>query len=859
MSLLDDNTPIERGARIFAEVRSTPLPFILLSFNWGAYLLAVLIAFFIDGGISETEEWRIFTVGWLTIPLTSLAIALFMVEIKRAYYAAIDAFYPLLLTANALAWAVYFAYHFPPPWLYKYEITPQSLQPLVWLVPLVNLLALVVLNRCRILLAAHSLNRLYTLLPLAALYVGVNFSGFQISDPASMHIPWPIVEANRVETTSTQLKVTAGSEIAYYERYPLSTKITAKVSGTLQASLPWHQLADAKLTAWHAEEGEWIEANSVFVEFESEFLHTEVIARVPILLTKKGYAVGEEAEPGRAIGWHYSETAATESNAGILYAALALALVSLLSRRLKALFALPFSSIVVDGIVILAILLLVFDLGYAYDAHHFNFFLGPVNDVLRGKTLLIDINCQYGVGVIYFVAAIFKLAPIPLNYQGFSLLLSTLLVLQYTLFYLLMRRIFSSQFFAVAALVLIVGANYYSQLEATLPSTGPLRFGLTYALLALFVIRANARPQRRIQIAIYALVGLSSVWSFEAFTYTIATYLCSEFYALLWNPSEAKHKLHRLVLLIGGPAIAIASSHLLVALFTYGRAGAWPEWSYYFDYIALYSVGEFGTLTVEAWRPWALYIAVYFLSLLLLLHKALFARSSDAEPFAFIAGLTGFGIVQFTYFLGRSHLNNLYHICIPLIVIATYWLLAMQRNPRVPRGFARATTYCFCVIAFVLLAKTGPDFAVKWPRSPLHELLVRDSNGPSPWSVSPSQPEVSDALTLIERYAANKERIALFLSPEPTTETFMLSQKTHVFPLSNPQQDELLPAAHLRAQQFDHGLQEGDYFFITRNSNSLSTIQSEVIDVILSQLNGYYADSTQRVYAIRLLAPRTTP
>ena len=30
------------------------------------------------------------------------------------------------------------------------------------------------------------------------------------------------------------------------------------------------------------------------------------------------------------------------------------------------------------------------------------------------------------------------------------------------------------------------------------------------------------------------------------------------------------------------------------------------------------SVDEFGTLTIEAWRPWALFIAVYFLSLLLL-------------------------------------------------------------------------------------------------------------------------------------------------------------------------------------------------------------------------------------------------
>ena len=114
---------------------------VLFAFNWGGYFFVVLIAFFMEGGISENEEWRIFILGWLVIPLASVAAVLLIAHLKCAYYADTEPFYPLLLAGNSLLWVVYFAYHFPPPWIYKYDIAPESLNGLVGLLPLVNLLA----------------------------------------------------------------------------------------------------------------------------------------------------------------------------------------------------------------------------------------------------------------------------------------------------------------------------------------------------------------------------------------------------------------------------------------------------------------------------------------------------------------------------------------------------------------------------------------------------------------------------------------------------------------------------------------------------------------------------------------------
>ena len=91
-----------------AEVRAAPLPFVLLSFTYGAYFLASLIAAFAEGGISESEEWRIFIFGWAIIPPLAVGATLLIAGLKRARYSAIEPFYPLLLAANALTWAIFF-------------------------------------------------------------------------------------------------------------------------------------------------------------------------------------------------------------------------------------------------------------------------------------------------------------------------------------------------------------------------------------------------------------------------------------------------------------------------------------------------------------------------------------------------------------------------------------------------------------------------------------------------------------------------------------------------------------------------------------------------------------------------------
>ena len=262
-----------------------------------------------EGGISENEEWRIFILGWLVIPLASVAAVLLIAYLKRAYYADTEPFYPLLLAANSLLWVVYFAYHFPPPWIYKYDIAPESLNGLVGLLPLVNLLALSVLKLGKISLYKRIIAVLYALLPIAALYVGINFSGFQIGEPNWLLMTWPVINPQEGENGPQLYELKEGETLFSNEGYPLSIEVTAKLSATLQVPLPWFLLKRSKLTVWHVEEGEWIQPDRVLVEFESEFLHTKVSTRVPIRLVQKGYHPGDRGTEAIARGEMQLESA----------------------------------------------------------------------------------------------------------------------------------------------------------------------------------------------------------------------------------------------------------------------------------------------------------------------------------------------------------------------------------------------------------------------------------------------------------------------------------------------------------------------------------------------------------------------
>ena len=843
------------GATWFQPRDDEKLPLLLLGMCYGLYSFLLLLGFHLPEGISEAEEWRIYVLGWLLVPGLAIGMVLATWQLRQRCFAEVAGFYPVLLSFNSLFWAAGFGYFFYANLDQNlYDSGPVAVVAILLCYPLGVLLVLKNMQRLSRMQGLSA--RGYLLPPLAALLVGVfSFSEIKFSSLERVELPWPMVTAGtpQGEVVERGVSLKKGALILRAQNPRLAVQVLAARDGVLKAPLPWEVLEGAAITAWLVPEGKAYKADQPLLTLANQEVEAVISSPSPGVLDRIYAPVGARVKAEYPL---YTVASESGEAGAFLFAVFLATLLACGSLLHPALCALQFSRRVawaLDGAVVAAIALVVINPEFSFDITHYNFYLGPVNDLLHGKSLLADINCQYGVLVIYFLALVFKTGLLPFSYQGLAALIGLLQVVQYSLIYLLLRRLLSTQVFAALALGLILLVSFFSQLElAALPSIGPLRFGLVFLLLSLPLVR-TWRPQLGpvARIAAHAVVGVASAWSVEVFVYVLATHLGTITWAQL-PASGPVDLLRKLVRELRWTLAGIGVVHLVVALDILVRAGQWPRWSHYRDYLALYSVGEFGTLPIDPWTPWALIISVYFVSVLLLVYLGIRPAPRPQLPeLGVVAGLTTFGLAQFTYYLGRSHPNNLYHVCIPSLVLAAYWLCAMVRSREaLPVHFWRPATYAIYCLGMLQVVLGVPFLVDQWSRTTAHALASGRSI--ALWSSEPTDPQVSEAVALIGKYMNTADRIPLFIVPNLTTETLIRTGKVNLFPMSNPEQDELLVSASARALRFAHGLRSGDLLLMSKDQWELHTLQRQIIKKLNQEFTFLQEDTTESITVVRL-------
>ena len=474
-----------------------------------------------------------------------------------------------------------------------------------------------------------------------------------------------------------------------------------------------------------------------------------------------------------------------------------------------------------DVLVLVAIAVVLFDAAMDADTFHYNFYLGPVAAVRGGRSMLVDVNCQYGVGVIYVIAGIFDLhlASVPATQVGFAVIVSTLAIFQKWLLYGSLRAITKSP--ALSALVvgvMLVSTRFMpGNYPSMYPSTGGVRFLPGFLLVGCFALRVRFPARRSMVFVLEALVvGIASIWSFESFVYVLGAYVASLGY-------EAVHVGHRpdLVALAKArlvPTLAsIAAFHVVLAVYTRVRAGEWPHWSRYFEYIRLYSTQEFGTLPVETFTPWIVLIGAYVVTVIALGYRRVTLKKADLDPaYAVLFAMCGLGFAQFTYYVGRSHMNNQLHCSLPAFFVAGYWfIVAAEDSGKLTEGLRRSFVFCCYGAALYIVLCALPDFSKKWDHSWLGYMIAEKD-----WSAPRPPVKVSDAVSLMQTFAPGRRRVALFSSQDTDVDMLLRAQKTSVWPESYLTQDLLIPEARQRILTTNTGLVPGDVVFVDTGSSA---------------------------------------
>src|SRR3989338_6147244 len=190
-----------------------------------------------------------------------------------------------------------------------------------------------------------------------------------------------------------------------------------------------------------------------------------------------------------------------------------------------------------------------------------------------------------------------------------------------------------------------------------------------------------------------------------------------------------------------------------------------------------------------------------FVSLLILFFRCILKEADGSnDEMVIIAGLTGMSIAQFTYFLGRSHPNNLFHISIPLIVIAACVIVYLSREAsRGTAGFSLSFIYGGFFAMMMLSLNLSPAVFEKLGAR-FYEYSRINKHIQDFFERKPTNAKVAETLYLIDKYVKMDNRIAVFTAPDDASEALILSRKSNVYPVSHVIQDTEIGTLDPRTQ-----------------------------------------------------------
>lgn len=316
--------------------------------------------------------------------------------------------------------------------------------------------------------------------------------------------------------------------------------------------------------------------------------------------------------------------------------------------------------------------------------------VGPINDVLGGKTLLVNIHSQYGLLMIYVLSLIFKV--IPLSYNNFFWVNYSSTIVGYILLYGSIRMWLKSVSLSVFGIFLISQHHYFSQNINILfyGQSTFLRFGWWILLLVFLIVKEKVKlspslKRRRIsnrQKYIFngielLLLGVSVFWGFDVGVYTLAAYLAYRGVNDWLSTPTIRKKINCIAVSWIQISITLALFFAGLSVFTRFRAGLWPDWRY-FTGTAVQFTNGWTMMPMPAMGPYLLFLGLYAGCFAYILFVLFFTSDNQKQrrDLSIVSFVTVYGILQFLYYVGRSVENNLHAVILPFILLI---LWTMQR------------------------------------------------------------------------------------------------------------------------------------------------------------------------------------
>jgi hypothetical protein len=504
-----------------------------------------------------------------------------------------------------------------------------------------------------------------------------------------------------------------------------------------------------------------------------------------------------------------------------------------------------------------------------WDFVHHGFFLFPMRDVASGKSVLIDVNAQYGVGLIYALSMIGGGAVEALTPTRLSAWTNVANVTLYLGLWVLCARVTGNWATAgVFWLAVVVSRSVSMGVPEAFPSTGAWRFGLPWLLIADAVVREERKYiwRRVLRVSYWAV---AATWSLEVALYSVALVafdLCLQLGMCLRSGTTVRA--WRIVWTgVAEVAVGAGTGVALLVAMTRWRAGDWPDLRHYFEYFGTYGAG-LGFETPVLWSAWSpMFIgSVVTASVLGARVVLLGADTADGDQARLVAMVAAYGVLQFTYYVFRPHSNNLLHVMFPTAVVLI-WLLSKSdaRESLGDTTNARAMIGATIVAGASLVAAVGLTALV--PRVPTTlvgqamRLWGQEALWSGPWfGENPSRAsdgEPASLRELLARRFPGATRVPMVIDDDLWVDAIIGIGVVNAFPLSFASQDSLIPIGRSAAVVAARTVPFGTNLVIETEWARVQGLRLDVLNALCSRGALIPVESGLRVSVVRLVLAST--
>lgn len=391
--------------------------------------------------------------------------------------------------------------------------------------------------------------------------------------------------------------------------------------------------------------------------------------------------------------------------------------------------------------------------------HDFSFFVGPITEIAKGKTIFSQVFSSYSFIGVLLLGYLTRFSLFDIVY--FPLLIWLLYVIQYFICFYLILKISDSVVIAVITLFSLLTINYYSLMHfpTLVIQIGPIRW--LPLILSIYFLYHFKNIQSKKYIFILAFL---SFFTIDSGLFLIISYGLTMVILFLFG----QLKIQKIIKSLSWLLLSLILIYVIINITNVALGYRVIDFNWIFQGIRSASINGLLTIPMEDQSYFWLVILIYFASLVQFI-------SNQKKKLIDIILLFSTNLTAITaiYFVGRSHPHNLLNISILIIINFSILITTVIKNTKTE--IFKSGLLILFLVAFIVFPAISRNNSIEGNiTNQLNRMSLAKPFEPEMISIIHHQ--YDQEVALINSQLSQKE--ILLISPDDAYLFYLLKNKT---------------------------------------------------------------------------------